>query len=509
MDNKLSIVVLVYNTQKYLRECIDSIINQSYKNIEVILVNDGSKDESGRICDEYAEQHEYVSVIHQKNQGGAVAGNNGIGAATGKYLALVDSDDIVASDGYEKLIRAIEGSNADLAIGKPKIIKDGRVRDVLHEKEQLVWESEREVQALLDFEDIFYDVFYWNKVYLTQFIKNNKCFMPDGMLYADGAMMVQVYAAANKIKIIEDVVYYWRKRDTSDAASISSQGDDIRLLEDRFESLNFQFDFLNQKSPKIAQAWMRRHIDRIFFHIKHIVENLAFREYFLSESNKFLSKLDDIYNLNIPILHKVYTYCLIKQMYPELFFCMAKGPHGPVVKEGSSVYWALPLFDSNDQIVPKELFKIRRINADLINFSGITFKNNELILNGIIERISDFPYKSASLVFRSCSTASVQKIPLELISNTFQVSLAVNEFLKVETYEVFMDISHEYGMDTLRLNKKMFKSGVKQLISSADGNNFEVFFSQNKQAMSIRVWKQVSRNRLPMQWFRALAHKYI
>ena len=100
----LSIIVPVYNTEPYLCRCIDSVINQTYRNLEIILVDDGSADGSGRICDAYAETDARVRVIHQKNGGQANARCAGIEVAKGKYLGFVDSDDWIACEMYENLL---------------------------------------------------------------------------------------------------------------------------------------------------------------------------------------------------------------------------------------------------------------------------------------------------------------------------------------------------------------------------------------------------------------------
>ncbi len=104
----ISVIVPVYNVEKYLRDCLDSIVNQSYKNIEIILVDDGSKDKSGEICDEYAKNDDRIRVFHKENGGAASARNLGIDNAKGDYLGFVDSDDYIAPDMYEKLLETLK-----------------------------------------------------------------------------------------------------------------------------------------------------------------------------------------------------------------------------------------------------------------------------------------------------------------------------------------------------------------------------------------------------------------
>ena len=101
--SKISVIVPVYNVEQYLPQCLDSIINQTYKNLEIICVDDGSPDNSGKILDEYAKKDKRIKVIHQENQGVSVARNTGLDNATGKYIGFVDPDDWIEADYYETL----------------------------------------------------------------------------------------------------------------------------------------------------------------------------------------------------------------------------------------------------------------------------------------------------------------------------------------------------------------------------------------------------------------------
>lgn len=116
MRGKISVVVPVYNVEKYLDRCIDSIINQTYKNLEIILVDDGSKDCSGIMCDEYAKKDERIKVIHKANGGLSSARNAGLQVATGKYIGFVDSDDDIDYAMYEKMVRCAEKENVDFVM---------------------------------------------------------------------------------------------------------------------------------------------------------------------------------------------------------------------------------------------------------------------------------------------------------------------------------------------------------------------------------------------------------
>ena len=131
MKDCISIIVPIYKVENYLRRCINSILNQSYKNIEIILVDDGSPDNSGLICDMYAEKDSRIKVIHKKNEGLGMARNSGLNCASGKYVTFVDGDDYIESTHIEKMYRLIKKTGADTCIaGYTKVFTDKKVKHV-------------------------------------------------------------------------------------------------------------------------------------------------------------------------------------------------------------------------------------------------------------------------------------------------------------------------------------------------------------------------------------------
>ena len=116
MDSKISVIVPVYNVEPYVRECIESICGQTYRHLEIILVDDGSTDQSGAICDEYARKDSRVQIVHQKNGGLSAARNTGIAMATGEYISLIDSDDFIGRQMLERMLAAAKASHADIVI---------------------------------------------------------------------------------------------------------------------------------------------------------------------------------------------------------------------------------------------------------------------------------------------------------------------------------------------------------------------------------------------------------
>lgn len=121
---KISVIIPVYKVEPYLRQCLDSVVNQTYRNLEIILIDDGSPDNCGRICDEYAASDERITVIHKENQGLCAARNDGISRATGEWVTFADSDDWIDTDFYERMLNALTNDKADIVCSQGYIIED-------------------------------------------------------------------------------------------------------------------------------------------------------------------------------------------------------------------------------------------------------------------------------------------------------------------------------------------------------------------------------------------------
>ncbi|MBO7611926.1 MAG: glycosyltransferase family 2 protein [Elusimicrobia bacterium] len=164
--DKISVIVPVYNVEPYIRQCVDSIINQTYKNLEIILVDDGSPDNCGKICDEYATKDNRVKVLHIKNGGPAVARNAGLDIATGKYIGYVDSDDYIEPDMYETLYNAMIKTDAGLVVCNWfEGTENNWVKNTVYPKKEIVTSNEA-------FEIFYSSMYVWNKLFRKDVVKN-------------------------------------------------------------------------------------------------------------------------------------------------------------------------------------------------------------------------------------------------------------------------------------------------------------------------------------------------
>lgn len=209
MDSKikLSIIVPVYNSEKYLAKCLDSLTNQTLCNIEIILVNDGSKDNSLNICEEFAQKDNRIIVFTQENSGQSKARNIGLAHSCGEYVTFVDSDDWVDLDYYEKLVFACDKSESDIAcasiIRERKNYKKFRIK---YTQEKII----TQLQEKIDTAKVPDMCYVWNKVYRRDFLEKLNLKFIEGMYFEDVDFVTQAIYYSNKIITVPNTYYhYW------------------------------------------------------------------------------------------------------------------------------------------------------------------------------------------------------------------------------------------------------------------------------------------------------------
>ncbi|WP_413854238.1 glycosyltransferase family 2 protein [Candidatus Ruminimicrobium bovinum] len=204
MSNALiSVIIPVYNVEKYLSRCIDSVINQTYKNLEIILIDDGSTDNSGKICDEYAIKDNRIKVIHKQNGGVSSARNIGLDVAKGNYIGFVDSDDYIENDMYEILYELLVRNQTDISCCNKFVLKKNKF---------VVSESFPTKDGILSFDDVLndskHDFYIWNKLFNKNLIGNVR-FNEQLTLGEDLLFTYQVLQKIRNIAFYKEAKYYY------------------------------------------------------------------------------------------------------------------------------------------------------------------------------------------------------------------------------------------------------------------------------------------------------------
>ena len=239
LEPKISVIVSIYNVQAYVEKSVHSICNQTYKNLEIILVDDGATDNSGKICDELATKDSRIKVIHKQNGGLSSARNEGVKFATGEYIAFVDGDDWIDEDMYEGMISAILKHDADIAICNYKEISQKGIRDTSTE-EITVFEGRETLKVFIE-EDVRYQIqnAAWNKLYKRSLMGDLR--FPEGKLFEDIVYTTKLLAGSKRAVYINKA-YYNYIFDRSD--SIMNSKKVGRLLTDQVPAYKEKGEFL-------------------------------------------------------------------------------------------------------------------------------------------------------------------------------------------------------------------------------------------------------------------------
>lgn len=219
MSERISIIVPVYSVEQYLDRCVQSIVDQTYTNLEIILVDDGSPDRCPQICDDWSRRDSRIKVIHQKNTGLSAARNAGIRAAQGAYLCFVDSDDWIAPELCEKGIKAFSAYGVDIVVFDcERITEAGRSLGGTELLKDGILSAETALIALMQGR---INNYAWNKIYKRTVFHD--IWFPEGRVFEDIAVAYKLFLNANQVYCLNEQLYFYYLRDGSITSEMSSK----------------------------------------------------------------------------------------------------------------------------------------------------------------------------------------------------------------------------------------------------------------------------------------------
>lgn len=257
----ISIIVPIYNVEPYLRKCIDSIINQTYKNLEIILVDDGSPDNCGSICDEYAKTDSRIKVIHKVNGGLSDARNAGLRIATGEWITFVDSDDWLENNALEQMLNLANSNHADLIIGSTQKINDADNSIVWVDSSDTECQIMNSTQAMCDF--FLNGCASWARLYKANIHKD--VLFPVGEINEDEAIVLTILEKCTKIIRTPTIVYNYRYR----AQSITTSSFSIKKL-DWCKHCKQNSDYITNKYPDLIPLARKRYISSLMWALNNM-----------------------------------------------------------------------------------------------------------------------------------------------------------------------------------------------------------------------------------------------
>lgn len=297
----ISIIVPIYNVEKYLNKCVESILKQTYDNLEIILVDDGSLDNCGNICDEYAKKDSRIIVLHKTNGGLSDARNKGINIAKGKYIGFVDSDDYIDNDMFEILYNLCKNNNADISMISYKEIENEIIinENSNYTNKVFKYNNIEAIKELLKDEKI--KNYAWNKLYKKELFDGIE--YPIKMAYEDVGTTYKLFEKAKKVIWYDIPKYNYIRRDTS-IVSKNTYKNLKDFIDLSYQRYNYFENSIYSNKIKIENSYSFIR-NMIMFYLNYQIDNIQ--------------ELDDVFEYYYPLFNKI-----IEQNYNEIILEMSK-----------------------------------------------------------------------------------------------------------------------------------------------------------------------------------------
>lgn len=314
MNELISVIIPVYNVEQYVERCLNSVINQSYPNLEIILVDDGSTDKSGDICDRYIFKDSRIKVIHEKNAGLGEARNRGLRIASGDYICFVDSDDWIEEGYCKELVQAAERTNSDIAIcGYNECLKDGKTPKVKYDGCFTTTGKEILHYTMTANSKYWFNISVWNKLYKREIISE---LWFKSRVYEDIMYNAESMYRANKIAYVNKCLYNYR---INREGSIISKGFQRNTIEFEMKFKEERVDFFKRNN----EIKLARDAEAVVIHDKLLY--YAFMSLSKDDYSEYIRKYkEDLRKCGFIADTKTNIALLIFKCFPQLWIKIIK-----------------------------------------------------------------------------------------------------------------------------------------------------------------------------------------
>lgn len=307
MKPKVSIIVPIYKVEKYIYKCIDSILGQTLTEFELILVNDGSPDRCGEICDEYSKKDNRIKVIHKNNGGVSSARNIGIDRACGKYIGFVDPDDYIDINMYEILYKSARKNNAEIVISSFSFIRDFKEEKQDLSNDELIFNKYEAITKYFDIVYPFNFSFMCNKLIKRELFDDIR-FNTNILVQEDTEIMIKIYNRSKNIAYIGQTLYFYQLRDDSATSNSISKGK--ITTEQAFFNI---YEYIKENLSQFNSKALLKYISYFFNIIIEIIKNYDEYEedYHILIRKLRLTYKEIINDKQIPLKYKVHSSLLL------------------------------------------------------------------------------------------------------------------------------------------------------------------------------------------------------
>lgn len=312
----LTVVVPVYNVENYIEKCVLSILNQRIRKMEILLINDGSTDNSGQICNRLASENKQIKVWHKENGGLSDARNYGLNKATGKFIAFVDSDDFLKADTYGVLLKKAKDNDLDIVIGNgiKYISRDEIYYETNHRKDtEVVYKGQDFLVKLIEEKKMNMQVML--NLYRRDLILDNELFFGEGLFHEDELWTPQVFLKAKKVQHTDVDFYYYRERE----GSITQREDKTKNALDLLKIVSKLNSVYSNLEDQYAEKILKDYLVMLYLNAFYIGK-LYRKEYNKLIDCNFLLK--NAYSFRNKF--KTFLFCIDNKMYYRLNYFLKK-----------------------------------------------------------------------------------------------------------------------------------------------------------------------------------------
>jgi CDP-glycerol glycerophosphotransferase len=315
----VSVVMPIYNVEPYLDECLESIASQGVEDLEVIMVDDGSSDASADIAERFAARDGRFQLIRQANGGSGKARNTGVAAATGEFLAFVDSDDKLPPNAYELLLGTLQGTGSDFAAGNATRFSEGGTAPSHFLRRAFA--TTRLKTHVSRFPALIADRIPWNKLFRRAFWDAHRLRFPEGVYHQDIPVMVPAHFLARSVDVIAEPVYLYRIRGGDDR-SVTQRRLEPRVLRDRLAAIQQVQDFLDRQGledgrRRYDESVLADDLPRYLDDLEHA--DPEYRDLFIGGVEDFLRRAcPHVFDGLSPLL-RLKWHLGLRRLWPQLF----------------------------------------------------------------------------------------------------------------------------------------------------------------------------------------------
>jgi len=352
------VIVPVYNVEAYLAECLDSLLAQTARDLEVVMVDDGSTDGSAAIAEDYAARDGRLRLVRQDNHGLGHARNTGVAASSGEYLAFADSDDLVPADAYALLLRSLERTGSDFATGN--IHRFTRERTWPAPFLRKTFLRTRRRTHVSRFPWLLVDRMAQNKLWRRSFWDAHDFRFPEGVVHEDIPVVIPAQFLARAVDVLRRPVYLYREREGGER-SITQRRTELRTLRDRLAAI----ESARAQLPEPARRAYDESVvaEDLRYHLDVFDEGDAeYRAAFLHSANAFLERAGDDVEARLPAIQRLKWHLVRRRLEPELLevlrFQRSELRSNPKVRIGGRVYGDYPFLGDARLAIPRSVYRL-------------------------------------------------------------------------------------------------------------------------------------------------------